>query len=236
MDAGQPRQRSVLAALLIDAGRVVPSHVLVDRVWGDAPPRDSHAALRANLTRIRRMLDQGCPGRGGQLLMHRSGGYILAVSRQLVDVHRFHGMTAMARRPGLPDGRRLELLRDAVRMSHGEPLAGLAGRWAQLTRLLWTRDMVDAAAAWARAELRAGDPRAALTAVGALAAEHPLVEPLAAILMETLVAAGRTAEALQHYATVRVRLADELGVGPGPELQETYLAVLRGSRQPAGRY
>src|SRR5215468_3958519 len=78
VDAGQPRQRAVLAALLVDAGRVVPTETLIARVWGQVVPDRARATLRAHLSRIRRLLEQaGQCGGTGAALSHVSGGYLL---------------------------------------------------------------------------------------------------------------------------------------------------------------
>src|SRR5690349_6253440 len=88
-DAGRPRQRAVLSTLLVDAGEVVPEHVLVDRVWGDEPPPDVGGTLRAHVTRIRRVIEaanaaEPYPAR----LVRRTGGYQLDIGRDRVDLHR----------------------------------------------------------------------------------------------------------------------------------------------------
>jgi DNA-binding SARP family transcriptional activator len=88
--ARRPQQNAVLAALVVDAGRLVPTDVLVDRVWGSRPPRQARAALHTHITRIRQQLEQArelddYPVR----LAHRSGGYVLEVAADRVDLHRF---------------------------------------------------------------------------------------------------------------------------------------------------
>src|SRR6266550_3895736 len=113
------------------------------------------------------------------------------------------------------------------------PLAGLPGEWAERTRVSWRQQYVDAVVAWAQAELAAGDPAAVVGPLSELAGEHPLVEPVAAVLMRALVAAGRTADALDRYTTIRRRLADELGTDPGPELRTVHQAVFSGELAPS---
>src|SRR5262252_2851051 len=80
VDAGQPRQRAVLAALLVDAGRVVPVETLIDRVWGQVVPEHARSTLRVYLSRIRRLLTEAQAHGGPVALLSRvSGGYLLRV-------------------------------------------------------------------------------------------------------------------------------------------------------------
>src|SRR5689334_11492971 len=93
VDAGQPRQRAVLAALLVDAGRVVPVETLIARVWGELVPEHARATLRTHLSRIRRLLEQAeQAGAPAGVLSRVSGGYLLRVDPDEVDLHRFRRM------------------------------------------------------------------------------------------------------------------------------------------------
>jgi DNA-binding SARP family transcriptional activator len=134
IDVGQPRQRAVLAALLVDAGQVVTLPTLVDRVWGDAPPDTARRTLHSYVARVRKVLAQaGAMGDEPTRLARRDGGYTLDVELDRVDVHRFRGLVGQARDRACPDTRRVALLREALALWRAEPLAGLAGGWAQRT-------------------------------------------------------------------------------------------------------
>jgi tetratricopeptide (TPR) repeat protein len=133
----------------------------------------------------------------------------------------------------VPDHERVTLLRDALALWRAEALAGLTNQWAVRMRDVWHREKLDAVIAWAHAELRVGKPDAVIGPLTELIEAHPLVEPLAAVLLRALCAAGRGAEALRLYATIRTLLRDELGADPGPELQELHGAILRGEFDPA---
>jgi DNA-binding SARP family transcriptional activator/tetratricopeptide (TPR) repeat protein len=228
VDAGQPRQRSVLAALLVDAGRLVTWETLIDRVWGEAPPQRARHALYSHIARIRQVLNQAAgPGETPVRLARRAGGYILEADRDQVDVHRFTRMVQQARERDCADAERATMLRDALKLWRGEPLTGLKGPWATRVRDTWRQRRLDAVVAWAQAELKIGSSSAVIEALTDLLGEYPLVEPLTAMLMRALHAAGRSAEALDWYARTRQRLADELGLEPGVELREAQLRVLR---------
>jgi DNA-binding SARP family transcriptional activator/tetratricopeptide (TPR) repeat protein len=249
LDAGQPRQRTVLAALLADAGRVVGTATLVDRVWGDDPPPTARQSLASHLARVRGVLAEAARAGGTPVrLVHRSGGYLLSIEPEQVDLFRFRRLLAAAREPQQPGEqhapqqraaeqrppeqrppeRRVALLREAVALWRGEPLTGLTGAWAQRMRESWALERLDAMVEWARAELALGDTAAVLGPLSELIAEHPLAEPLAEVLMRALAAAGRPAEALAVFVTARQRLADELGTEPGGELRAVHRSILRG--------
>jgi DNA-binding SARP family transcriptional activator/tetratricopeptide (TPR) repeat protein len=225
LPAGPPQQRRLLAALAADTGRMVTVQALIDRVWDEAPSGARHT-LHVLITRLRGVLRDG--DQTLARITHRSGGYVLEIDPPQVDVHRFLALVASARGADLPGHDRVEMLRQARELWRGDPLADVPGQWAARTRDAWRQQYLDASLAWARAELSAGDPDAVIGPLTELAGDHPLVEPLAAVLMRALFTAGRAADALQHYAVIRERLAEQLGVDPGQELQAMYRSILRG--------
>ncbi|NUK37482.1 tetratricopeptide repeat protein [Streptomyces lunaelactis] len=237
VEVGPPQRRTVLAALAVDVGRPVAVDVVIERVWGADPPDGARRAVHAHVTRIRRVCERVADaGEESLRLVRRSGGYLLEARQEQVDVYRFRQLVDRAHATGQTDRARASLLRNALGLWHGEPLAGLNGQWAARTREAWRRQRVDAAVGWTRAESRLGDPGAVTGPLTELLGEHPLVEPLAEALMRALHDAGRSAEALDCYATVRQRLAEELGTDPGPALREMYQAILQGRpSKPAQR-
>src|SRR5215475_11156756 len=150
LDAGQPRQRAVLAALLVDAGRTVPIDTLIERVWGDEFPEQARVTLRAHLSRIRRLLEQAEQCEAAVALSRVPGGYLLRVDADQVDLHRFRRLAGA--------DSSVESLRAGLALWQGPPLAGLEGEWAGRMRELWSRERVDAAVRWARAELAQANP------------------------------------------------------------------------------
>ena len=231
LETGSPQQRAVLAALLVDAGRVVTVPTLVDRVWGEQPIEGARRALHAHISRIRQLLrhvegDGVAPVR----LLNRSGGYLLDIDTDLVDWHRFRRLVGAAGSEPDPAQR----LRQALDLWRGAPLANVPGDWAARTRERWRERQLDTTVSWAEAELRAGRHHDLIGPVRDRLDEHPLAEPLVAVLMRALATTGRAAEALHCYAATRTRLVEELGVAPGPELQALHQAILRG-QVPPGR-
>jgi DNA-binding SARP family transcriptional activator len=227
---GPPQRQAVLAALAVDADAPVPVELLMHRVWGGRPPDGARAALHAHITRLRRVLAQ--PGSAPARLSRRSYGYVLEMDRDQVDVHRFQRLLSLTRAPECGDEQRLGLLREGLDLWHGAPLAGVASGWATRVRSGLEPKLISAAVAWANAELRFGDPEAVIDRVWQLTALYPLSEPLAGLLMRTLCAVGRPAEALQCYVSTRNHLREELGTNPSPELRDLHTAILRGELEP----
>jgi DNA-binding SARP family transcriptional activator len=233
VEVGPPRQCAVLAALAADAGQPVPVDALVRRVWGDDPPERARRTLHTYVARIRRVVQQARPpGDHPAGVLRQTAGYLLDVDPDRVDLHRFRRLVMQARALDPGDGRRLTLLREAVELWRGQPLAGVTGEWADRMRQAWRQLYLDAVVCWADAELSGGDPAAVVGLVGQLTGEHPLAEPLAAALLRALAATGRGAEALDRFAALRRLLADALGSEPGPELQAVHQAILRGELTP----
>ncbi|GAA2605012.1 AfsR/SARP family transcriptional regulator [Paractinoplanes durhamensis] len=226
----QPRQHHVLAALVVDANRPVTWPTLVDRVWGTDVPDGARTAMRAHVSRIRVALRVAAELGGRPVRVIRgSGGYQVQAEEDQIDLHRLRRLADRARSTAA-GADRVRLLREAVGLWRGEPLAGLPGDWAGWVRSAWQHERLDVVAAWALAELEAGNAATVTAALADLTEEHPLVESVAAAYVRALHAAGRTAEALDRYARVSHRLADELGVSPGAELRRAHQSVLHEER------
>lgn len=226
---GPPQRAAVLAALAADAGRHVATEVLIERVWGDAPPPRARRALHAHLTRIRHLLQQ-CDVRrnAAASVPRRTGGYRLDIDPGRVDLHQFRRLVDNARQPGVTDCDQGRLLGEALGLWRGEPLSGVAGEWAARTRQGWRREYQDAVLAWARVHLRTGDPAPIIGRLAESVADNPFHEPMVDVLMRALYASGRVVEALDLYTATRTRLVQELGTEPGPDLQRVHQQVLRG--------
>ncbi|MDY7085986.1 MAG: BTAD domain-containing putative transcriptional regulator [Actinomycetota bacterium] len=224
----QPRQQQVLAALAVDANRPVTWPTLVDRVWGAQPPEGARTAMRSHVSRIRLAL-RAAGDRGGRpvRLVRGGGGYEILVDPERIDLHRSRRLVRDARAAGTSDTERVRLLREAVGLWRGEPLAGLTGEWAGRVRSAWQHERLDVVAAWAGAELELGNAPAVIAGVAELADEHPLVESISAVYVRALHAVGRTAESVDRYMRISARLTEELGVSPGAELSAAYRRVLQ---------
>jgi DNA-binding SARP family transcriptional activator len=232
VDIGGPRERSLVAALAVDAGRPVPVETLIDRVWGQAPPARARHALQVYVSRLRGLLRRVAEGAAPVRVVHGAGGYLLDVDPDRVDLHRFRRMVEHARDRQCPDPVRVTVLESALALWRGPLLGNLPVDWATRARPAWEQRHLEAVQSWAHASLRIGDPAAVIARLTDLVVEHPLAESSAAVYMRALCAAGRPAAAVDHFARFRRLLADELGIDPGPELQQLHQAILRGEPIP----
>ncbi len=217
LDLGPARQRCVLAALLVEPNAAVPVDRLVDRVWGDRTPQRVRGALHSYLTRLRRALP-GVP------ITHGTGGYLLAVDEETVDLHRFRALVRQARSTSDEDA--AALFEQADALWRGEPFAGLDTPWLTAVRAELDRERHAAELDHVDLDLRRGRHSRLIAPLTSRVAHHPLDERLAAQLATALYRAGRQGDALDHLRRVRSRLADELGVDPGPRLTDLHRRIL----------
>ncbi|MGA5421734.1 AfsR/SARP family transcriptional regulator [Streptomyces lavendulocolor] len=222
------RLRALLTVLAAAAGRAVPVGDLVEQVWTGAPPADGPAALQALVGRLRRAL-------GRDAVVSVPGGYRLDARPGEVDLFRFERLAtegAAALRAGDP-GAAARLLDGALRLWRGPALADLPDRDGDPLAVRAERRRTEARRDRLAADVALGHAEAALAGLAGLADAHPLDEPLAALRIRALRAAGRPAEALAAYEEVRTRLAARLGTCPGPGLRALHAELLAGDTAPA---
>jgi predicted ATPase/DNA-binding winged helix-turn-helix (wHTH) protein len=226
---GGHRVRALLVLLALDAGRVVPTHALIDRLWPQERPADAANALQSLVSRLRLALRQACVPEG--VVESSPAGYRLSVPPEAVDAIAFEAR-ARAGRQALARGDAREaanLLRAALSQWRGSALTDVAGEefaFAPAARLTELR----AAATLDRveADLALGAADATMTGeLRELTAADQLAERPAALLMRALAATGRQSEALAVYQRTREHLAEHLGVDPSPQLEQAHLAILR---------
>ncbi|WP_329575374.1 NB-ARC domain-containing protein [Kitasatospora sp. NBC_01250] len=230
---GPTRQRTVLAALLMDVNRVVPIEGLADRVWGAQVPQRVGPALYSYLSRLRQVLDAapGDASRGAAAteqpsIARRPGGYALLADPGAVDVHVFHDLVTRAR--AADDDRAIALFDRALGLWRGEPFAGVDKPWFNSARGLLSEMRHACRLDRNDLELRRGRHAVLLAELANCHEAHPLDERLAAQFMLALYRSGRTAEALRCFERVRCALVEELGSDPGPELRQLHQRVLAG--------
>ncbi|HET6501710.1 MAG TPA: BTAD domain-containing putative transcriptional regulator [Amycolatopsis sp.] len=222
VDLGHPKQRAVLGVLLVEANHLVSTDRLLDRVWGERRPARGRETVYNYLSRLRTALR---PGGDDVRLDRRSGGYLLAVDEQAVDIHRFHHLLTRAR-AARDDQRALELFEQALRLWRGEPLSDLDTPWANGLRATLAGERFAVELDHVDVALRCGRHTELLPSLSARAAQHPLDERVAGQLILALYRSGRQSDALAHYQVQRRRLADELGTDPGPDLRRLHHRIL----------
>jgi YVTN family beta-propeller protein len=219
---GGRKQRTLLAVLVLHRNVVVARDDLVDALWGQGPPRSAGQSLDTYVYRLRRLLGQ-------DRLTREAGGYRLRVEPGELDADEFEGLVACAGAA-------------AENGDHGAALRDLTGALALWRGPAWG-ELLDGEALQAdarrleelrlsalesrfEAELALGHGAELAPELERLADEHPLRERLLASLMLALYRAGRQTDALDAFQTARRRLVDELGIEPGPELQELQRRIL----------
>ncbi|MFI1177114.1 AfsR/SARP family transcriptional regulator [Streptomyces melanogenes] len=227
---GGGKVRSLLAALLMRPGRVVPSDDLKLALWGDEPPASATASLHNHVARLRRLLDSEDRVRAVP------PGYVLRVDPGELDTEVFeaHARVALAAHNRGDWPVVAEETAAALALWRGAPLSGLYdptdGEPALVQRLGETRLLV---LEWKyEAELRLGRHEGIGPELAALTGQFPLREAFHRQLMLVLHRTGRQAEALAVHQRLRRTLVEELGVDPGPAVQEAHREILR---EPAPR-
>ncbi|MBL7253122.1 ATP-binding protein [Paractinoplanes lichenicola] len=214
--------RALLAALAVSTEEVSAA-ALIETVW-EGSAREATVAVAVH--RLRRWLAETV-GEAARVTRPTSG-YLLEMPNGGTDVRRFRAHVTAARGPELGDRERAGLLTEALAVWRGPALDDVPPKFtldAVVSQLEGER--LTATTELGRTLLRLGEPGRAVELLTAAARRHPLDELVQGLLVEALDRAGRQAEALRTYRTVRDRLVDELGVEPGPELHGAYLQVLR---------
>lgn len=222
---GGPKQRVVLAHLILNANHVVTADRLIDAIWGDEPPDTARNTLQTYIRHLRK-------GLGAQRIQHRSAGYALIADSGAVDVHRFQSLVANAQRlvsEDLPGAS--AALREALGLWRGPALDDLADRESLRPEIIRLEELRMAALEERiAADLALGCHRDLVAELEALIVRHPYRERLRGQLMTALYRSGRQSDALSAYREARDALTDELGIDPSPELRRLQEQILMQDR------
>jgi DNA-binding SARP family transcriptional activator len=224
---GDRKQRLFLALLLLAESRPVTMEELIDKIWGDDPIVSARKVLQHYASELRGEL-------GHAMLPKYEGGYRVLAARGQVDVHRFRDLVKDAR-PLLhhDDAQAVRMLRKALRewgahgLLAGEPLSGLRGQSAANHRTKLYAEHRAAVTDCLEAELRLGRHAQLIPEIVDLLSAGPPDEQMTSLLMLAYYHAGRSDEALAAFASLRKRLADELGADPGAEIEQLHQRILR---------
>ena len=224
---GGPKQRALLALLLLSANRVVPRKDLIEELFVGQSVNSADHALRNHVSRLRKVL--GPVAMDAPRLVARAPGYLLRVEPGELDLERFEWLVVEGRE-ALAAGDAAgaaESLRAAEAIWSGRPLADIefeAFTQVDVERLEELR--LAAVESRIDAELALGSQLGLVPELEALAVEHPFRERFREQLMLALYRSGRQAEGLEVYRQTRQLLMDELGLEPGVELQQLERAIL----------
>jgi DNA-binding SARP family transcriptional activator/DNA-binding XRE family transcriptional regulator len=225
------RLRSLVGLLALYFHQVVPSEEIVDVLWGDRPPKTWRNQIQIYVGQVRRLLEPERQRLGPDEVLVRVGrGYRLELNGGDVDLAQFDALAARAAEAKAAgdfalaydsllralQASRGPVLADAVPQLRQHP-AAVAAAQRRLTALHTFGDIA----------LALGRYEQAATRLRPLTLEEPLHEGLHAQLMVALAGCGQQAEALQVFAGIRARLAEELGIEPGVEIVDAHLRVLR---------
>ncbi|MFI5932533.1 BTAD domain-containing putative transcriptional regulator [Actinoplanes sp. NPDC051494] len=211
----------MLAILLLHAGRIVGVEELVDAVWEHSPPATARGQLQTCVSRLRRQLPPG-------VIRTDPAGYRLVIGPEELDAETFTRLSDRARFAGVAPEDGAKLFREALALWRGPALSGI--ETAAVRRLAAVLDERRGAAAedWIDLELAAGHEREIVAELTGLVERYPLRERLRGQLMLTLHRLHRPADALAEFRRARRLLGGELGMEPGPELQDLHRRILTG--------
>jgi DNA-binding SARP family transcriptional activator/Tfp pilus assembly protein PilF len=224
-----PRQRVVLAVLLLRANRFVSLHDLIDAVYGESPPSTARSQIQICVSRLRRDIASLTDT---EIIFTRPEGYICHVAERDLDVALFekHVQRANAQAKSGKDSETAADYRRALSLWRGRVLQGAGGKAQLLAESLEER-RISSLVACIELELNLGRHRELISELIQLVSEYPLRETFRGYLMVALYRSGRQADALAVYRKARKEFIEELGIEPSKSLREIENAILSGGEQ-----
>lgn len=226
---GGPKQRALLAILLLNANRVVGRDRLIELVWGDEPPESAVNTLQVHVSQLRHALEpERSRGAVSHVLQNRPSGYVLVVEPDQVDVERFLGL-ANTGREALSAAEHREAamtLREALALWRGPALADVDAPFASAERMRLEDLRLAALEDRVKADLALGMHTEVIAELQSLTAQYPLRERLCGQLMLALYRSGRPVDASAAYHRLRQALDEAEGMEPGQGLQELLIQIL----------
>jgi DNA-binding SARP family transcriptional activator len=219
-----PKQRAVLATLLLEANHEVFVDHLTRYVWDGNPPAAAHTTLQSYIYRLRQLMRP----MSGVRLCTGPAGYTLEVDESGTDLGSFRRHVAEARAAaahGDAAGSAARL-REALALWTGNALSGVPGKFFQQEARFLESERIAVYEELFATEIELGRSRNIIPELLKLVAAYPFHESFRAQLMLALYRSGRQAEALQNFTLIRRKLYDELGIEPGAELRELQKVIL----------
>ncbi|MEV6975737.1 AfsR/SARP family transcriptional regulator [Kitasatospora sp. NPDC093806] len=235
---GAPRQRALLAVLLLRAGSPVGRDHLIDGIWGDTAVLDGANLVQAYVSKLRKLFEPDRAPRTASGVLTRIGAsYRLSIGPHQCDLGRFEQTVADARAlraAGQPEAAE-RTLAAALASWPGPALTGVTGPLLDVERARLAELRLAVVEEHAELALELGGHARLVPHLFVLTAEHPYRERLWALLMVALYRGSRQADALAAYQRARHTLMDNLGLMPGPELRRIEEAILAGRPDPLAR-
>ncbi|WP_433537895.1 BTAD domain-containing putative transcriptional regulator [Micromonospora sp. CA-249363] len=233
LDVGPRQQGRLLALLLARAGRPVSAGDLIELVWGEDAPASASNVIHKYVGALRRLMEPSLPLRApGSYLLRHGGGYLFAPAPGSLDLFRFRELVGAARAKLTAGDRHVALDRYAQALGLWRGPAGDTYAHGTTTMSIFAaldQEFLDVCVPAAALALSLDRPTRVLRPLRLAASMAPFHEPVQASLIATLGAGGHQAEALELFRTVRIRLAEELGIDPGEALQAAHRRVLVGT-------
>ncbi|MFF1791175.1 BTAD domain-containing putative transcriptional regulator [Kitasatospora sp. NPDC058243] len=225
----RPRHERFLARLVLSPNTLVSISALAETLWDGEPPASAERQVQNVASQLRQAwLTAGVP-EANEIIRTGRAGYSLDVEVGSIDLHVFRKLVTqsggLARTGDLH--RAIRTLRQALELWRGPAFAGIESQVIQRNSLLINEERPAAWEECMRLELEVGQHGRVVTELSALVAEFPFRERLTGHYMTALYRTGQQTAALQTYQQLRVRLGDELGIDPGPVLQELHERILR---------
>ncbi|MGW1379673.1 AfsR/SARP family transcriptional regulator [Streptomyces sp. NPDC002446] len=229
--AGKPRQ--ILSLLALYPGRVLPVPLLMEEIWGTELPQSALTTLQTYILQLRKRLGTAmgpsAVGSAKDVLATRHGGYVFQIPQESVDAHEYERVAATGQRAldSGDDEQAASSFRQALALWRGPALVDVrVGPILEIEVMRLEESRLGTLERRIDADLRLGRHAELIAELTDLIARHPQHEGFHAQAMVALYRSGRQATALDIYRRLRVRLIEELGVEPSPQLQRVHQAML----------
>jgi DNA-binding SARP family transcriptional activator len=230
LDLGAPQQRALLAILLLAGGRQVTVDGLIGGLWEEDLPHAAVGTVRTYVSRLRRTLEAPGEYEASGLIRTAGAGYVIPAHTGELDLDVFLRLTKDARAARAAGGpspaQAVALLREALTLPQGGPLAGIPGPYAEAQRVRISELLMAATEERLELELELGAHASVVAELQTLLTDHPMRERLSELLMLALYRSGRQADALAVFDSTRRRLAEDLGIDPGPAMRDMHQRIL----------
>ncbi|MGZ4183934.1 MAG: BTAD domain-containing putative transcriptional regulator [Solirubrobacteraceae bacterium] len=222
LSLGQPKQRALLACLLLRRGRFASRDELIEALWGQQPPKSAVGSLHVYVHGLRRLL-------GAERIQSRGMAYRVQLEPGELDLEQFEQLVEQSRNAmeRAEADRAVSAMEAALGLWHGRALGGLPPELLAAERAHLAELHLSALELLTDARLAAGDHEQVIAEVSTLIADHPFRERLREQQILALYRAGRQKDALEAYRQTRTTFVEEIGIEPGPRLRALEGAILR---------